>query len=337
MFNRIGVLFSIVCIVLMGFAVGISAISAQESSPTPAPTKTSTPIVAVTSTDVPTVITSDEVFQPFTQSDLIRLTANVQRPNGIYWFDDKLYTACTGDSTVYEIDDTSGQTRTYIFGIRNAHMLYVEDNETSGLTLWVPDYSANTMATVTRAGVRTIARDLQGPWGIAWVDEAQFLVTNLLGNTLNIISRDGDNETVLADLSAPAGIVIDGDRFYVANAGSTRRSIEWYPLAEVMDGGYQRETPQSQILVSGLQNVTGMQMAPSGDLYFTFALGTRGVVGRIDPEDCYAQGGCTNEDVEIVLFSDLTAPLAGLVITPDSRLFVHEMFSPDLYWVALEQ
>lgn len=272
---------------------------------------------------------------PFTQADLNRLTANVQRPNGLYWFNGKLYTSCSGDGTVYEINDTTGETRTYIYGIRNSHTLYVEDSETAGLTLWVPDYEANIVAQVTRSGVRSVVRNLNGPWGIAYVDEQHFLVTNLLGNTLNLVDRSGGNQVVLDDLLAPAGIIIDGDTVYVANTGSTRRAVEWYALADLSDGSFQRQDSTSQVLISGLQNTTGIQLAPDGKLYIAYALGTRGVVGRVNPDDCRAKGGCSNEDVEIVLYSDLTAPLAGLTITPDSRMFVHEMFSPDLYWLRL--
>lgn len=262
------------------------------------------------------------------------MTANVQRPNGFYWFNDLLYTACTGDSTVYEINSVTGQTSAYIFGIQNAHSMYVEEDENDVLTMWVPDYEANTLAMVTRSGVRPVARDLRGPWGIAYLNEEQFLVTNLLGNTLNLINRDGENNAVIDDLAAPAGIVIEDDLVYVANTGSTRRAIEWYSLDEVVAGNFERADAASQTLVSGLQNVTGVQLAPDGYLYFAYALGTRGVIGRIRPAECL-DGGCTNEQVEIVLYSDLSAPLAGLTITPDSRLFVHEMFSPDLYWMQL--
>jgi hypothetical protein len=88
-------------------------------------------------------------------------------------------------------------------------------------------------------------------------------------------------------------------------------------------------------LVSGLQNTTGLVLGPDGYLYFAYALGTRGVVGRVDPDVCRERGGCSNTDVEIVVFTELAAPLAGLTISPDMRLFVHTMFSPDIYWVQL--
>ena len=61
------------------------------------------------------------------------------------------------------------------------------------------------------------------------------------------------------------------------------------------------------------------------------------MVGRVQPEKCSEQGGCSNEDVELVLYSDLEAPLAGLTISPDMRLFVHSLFSPDIYWAQLPE
>ena len=48
-------------------------------------------------------------------------------------------------------------------------------------------------------------------------------------------------------------------------------------------------------------------------LYFGYSLGTRGIVGRINPSNC-RDGGCTSEDVEIVIFSDIPAPIAGMTI-----------------------
>jgi hypothetical protein len=277
----------------------------------------------------------DDSFTSYRQSDLTRITANVQRPNGFAWHDGMIYTACTGDSTIYEINGISGQTRTYIFGVTNAHTLHVEDSAASGLTLWVPDYAQNALLRVTRSGVQRIEGDLNGPWGIAYIDEEQFLVSNLLGGTLDVITRDGERQTLLNDLASPSGLVLTDDMLYLANTGSTRRAIEWYSRETLLEGGFDRESATAQNLVSGVQNVTGMQLAPDGMLYFSHAQGTRGVVGRVDPVACQEQGGCTLEDVEIVLFTDLAAPLAGLIITPDSRLYVHEMFSPDLYWLDL--
>jgi hypothetical protein len=297
---------------------------AQQQTPTPAPSKTPTAVPTVSATRTPQ---AETVFEPLTQADLNILTGNVQRPNGIAWFDGILYTACTGDSTLYAINDTTGATVTYIWGVRNAHSLHVEADENEVLNLWVPDYQSNSLQHITRGSNETIARGFAGPWGIVDVDQEYFLLTNLLGGTVERVTREGERETVITDLSSPTGIVRDGAFIYVANNGSSRRAIEWYPLGET--------EADAQPLVSGLQSTTGLQLAADGNLYFAYSLGTRGVVGRVNPADCRANGGCTNADAEIVLYTELASPLSGLTITPDLRLFVHTMFSPDIYWVAL--
>ncbi len=308
---------------LTGLAAG------QGATPTPAPTKTPTPAAVIVSppaeaTSQPDV--SSAPFEPLTQADLQVLTGNVQRPNGISYFDNYLYTACSGDGTVYEINSESGETRTYIWGVSNAHSLFVEEQD-EALQMWVPDYGENRLELVTRQGVVPITREpLQGPWGIVAEDEEHFLVSSLLGNHINRISRDGEVTVALDGLAAPAGLVLEENLLYVANNGSTRRAVEWYDLSTEADGGP---------LVSGLQNATGLQLGADGKLYIAYALGTRGLVGRVDPEACREAGGCTNDQVEVVLYTDLETPLAGLAVTPDGRLFVHTMFNPALYWVQL--
>ena len=329
----------IVTLVLAAALITVAAWTAvaqqEEASPTPAPSKTATLDAAVTETPIALETVAAEGFEPLTQADLSVLTANVQRPNGITWFNDTLYTACTGDGTVYEINSRTGQTRTYIFGVRNAQTLYAEEDENDILTMWVPDYINNTVARVTRNGVEPVLSDLQGPWGISYVDEEQFLLTNLLSNTLNRITREGESEVVLADLANPMGLVHDGETVFVANYGSTRRSIEAYSLDALLNGGETSAMDGSPVLVSGLQNTTGLQLGADGNLYFAYSLGNRGLVGRVDPAECMANGGCTNDQVEIVLYSDLAAPLAGLTLTPDMRMFVHTMFVPDIYWAQI--
>ncbi|MFN8560601.1 MAG: hypothetical protein U0703_02975 [Anaerolineae bacterium] len=92
------------------------------------------------------------------------------------------------------------------------------------------------------------------------MDDQYFLLTNLLGNTINRVSRDGDNEAVLEGLSSPMGLVHNGRTVYVANYGSTRRSIgEWYALDDVL-GGTADPADANHVLVSGLQNTTGLQL-----------------------------------------------------------------------------
>lgn len=336
----------IVCLVGWGSIRSL----AQEATPTLGPTKTPTPISmsAVQPSEQPNQTVATVAFDPLTQTDLSVLTGNVQRPNGIGWFDGNLYTACTGDSTIYEINDTTGATITYIFGINNAHMLHVEEDDNGVLNMWIPDYGANALSLVTRSGVRVIARNLNGPWGIVEVPaealpadeitegevvDTPFLITNLLGNSLVLATRDGEITPLIEDLPAPAGIALDGEFVYIGNNGSTRRAIEYYPLADVLAGEIDPEAPR--VLVSGLQNTTGLQMASDGYLYFAYALGTRGIVGRVDPVVCQAAGGCTNDQVEVVVFTELATPIAGLTVTPDRRIFLHTMFEPDIFWVQL--
>ncbi len=271
-----------------------------------------------------------------TQADLSILTGNVQRPNGIAWLDDQLYVSCTGDWTIYQIDPDNGQTLTYIYGIRNAHTLHAENGTDNEIHLWVPDFQTNSLNDVTRNGVRVITNTLSGPWGMVEENEDAFLISNLSGNTLTRVSRAGEVETVVGGLRAPTGLAIEGENVYVANNGSTRRAIEWYDLSAAT--ALPIEAPADGAgheLVTGLQNVTGLAMGEDGYLYFAFSLGTRGVVGRVDPVRCKENGGCAHEDIEIVLLTELAAPLSGLTISPDGRLFVHTMFSPDIYWVQL--
>jgi len=321
----IGVVF---CLIFIAFA----QLSAQESTPDvrTTPTKTPTPSASATRESNP-----NAVFEPLTQADLTILTGNVQRPNGIYWFDNNLYTACTGDSTIYEINSESGATITYIYGIGNAHTMYAETRNNL-LTMWIPDYADNTLKLVTPQGVQRVVDDLQGPWGISYVDEESFFVTNLLGNNVSRVTRSGENTVVLDGLSSPTGIAHDGENVFIANNGSSRRAIEWFPLETLASSETTATIPEDHVLVSGLQNTTGIQLAADGNLYFAYSLANRGVVGRVNPQTCMANGGCTNADVEIVVYTELTAPLAGLAISPDMRLFVHTMFSPDLYWARIE-
>ena len=312
---------------LAGFLAGFSGLglAAAQSigTPTPAPDKTGVPVS--TATAAPEPESGSAPFEPLTQDDLQLLTANVQRPNGLAWHNNYLYTACSGDGTVYEIQSETGATRTYIWGVSNAHSLIVEDVDDS-LQMWVPDYGDNRIELVTRSGVDAVTEAVfDGPWGIVQLDDQQFLVSNLLGDRIDQVSREGEIALALDGLASPAGMALNGDVLYVANNGSTRRAVEWYDLVSGDAGP----------LVSGLQNATGLQLAADGYLYVAYALGTRGLVGRVNPQACMEAGGCTNDQVEVVLYTDLQTPLAGLAVTPDGRLFIHTMFNPALYWVQI--
>jgi len=316
---------------VLSFTVSVGELSA--TTPTPAPSKTPMPDETPETTQVnpENDLAQLSFMEPLTQSDLSVLTGNVQRPNGAAWFGDQIYAACNGDWTLYQLNDRSGSTETYIYGVRNAHTMYVEDDNAGGVNLWIPDFDTNTFLLVNRAvSPQPIASDLQGPWGVAYLDEQGFLVTNLAGNNIMFIGRDGQSRILVDELRSPTGIAVDSSYVYVANNGSSRRSIEWIEKGSLLEGS----NAVTQPLVSGLQNTTGIVLGSDGYLYFTYALGTRGVVGRVNPETCL-DGGCSNDQVEIVLYTDLLAPLAGLTISPDMRLFVHTIFRPEIYWVQL--
>jgi hypothetical protein len=321
-----------ICMVL----VATVDVAAQETPTiTPAPSKTPTPTQSTPDeSETEEADSLDGVASPFTQSDLSILSGNVQRPNAIAWYANKLYTICSGDWTIYEIDDTTGSTRTFIYGVRNAHSIHVEVNSqsVSGFELWVPDYEVNALLQVNPTGApRTIATGFDGPWGIAKLDDERFLVSNLIANSVVSVSRGGEVVVINSEMRSPAGIAVDDGFAYVVNNGSSRRSIEWTAVDDIIENDTSFEP-----LVSGLQNATGVVLGPDGLLYFAYALGTRGVVGRVDPEECRKNGGCSNDEVELVLYTELVAPLAGLTVTPDMRLFVHTIFQPEIYWLQLD-
>jgi sugar lactone lactonase YvrE len=234
------------------------------------------------------------------------------------------------------VNAETGRTRTLVFGVQNAHMMYAEAIDQS-YELWIPDFDTNQLLRYnsTRNATRPVTSEaLNGPWGIVPFNENEFLITNIRGNNIVSISREGDVREVATGFRAPAGIAIDAEQqiVYVVNNGSARRAIEWFAFSDL-----NADAPVADIgkpLVSGLQNPSGIILAPDGYLYFTYSLGTRGVVGRVNPSECI-DGGCTNEQVEIVVYTDLQAPLAGLAISPDMRLFVHTIFRPEIYWVDL--
>jgi hypothetical protein len=271
-------------------------------------------------------------FVSLTQDDLDVMVANVQRPNGMSFLNGKLYTICNGDWTIYEIDAKTAATVTFVNGARNAHQMYSEETDT-GFNLWIPDFDLNRLSVVTnrRNAPQAIATtELDGPWGIVPLDDEHFLVSNLKADNIVKISREGEVEAFLGELRSPAGLAIDDQTVYVANNGSARRAIEWFTVNE--DGMAEEVQP----LVSGLQNVSNLVLGPDGYLYFTYALGSRGVVGRVWPEECQ-DGGCTNEQVEIVVYTEMEAPLAGLTISPDMTMFLHTIYRPEIYQVNLAQ
>ena len=343
--------FRIFLVLALMLSIMFSAVTfAQDDSITATPGPSKTPDPTATSTaEVTEVVETDEITvdvpqlsplpRSYTQEDLSVLVGNVQRPNGIAYFDDYLYTACNGDWTMYRIDSVTGATITFVFGIRNAHQMVAQETE-SGFDLWIPDFDTNQFMKIdhTASAPQTISSEnLDGPWGIATLPDERFLISNLRTDNLVIADAEGNSTIAVEGLRAPAGLITDGDYIYVANNSSARRAIEWFPVDSLGiddEGNVTSVSDITQPLVSGLQNTSGLVLANDGYLYFTYALGTRGVVGRVNPEEC-RDGGCTNEQVEIVLFTELTAPLSGLTISPDMRLFVHTIYRPEIYWVDL--
>ncbi|GAB5491417.1 MAG: hypothetical protein Phog2KO_16320 [Phototrophicaceae bacterium] len=343
--------YRILLVVSLFISIMVSAVAfAQDDSvtATPGPSKTpspsETPVAEVTElvTEAEDIIDIPQLSplpRSYTQEDLSVLVGNVQRPNGIAYFDNYLYTACNGDWTMYRIDAETGQTITFVFGIRNAHQMIAQETD-AGFDLWIPDFDTNQFMSIdhTASAPRMVSSEnLDGPWGIANLPEERFLISNLRSDNLVIADTEGNTSIAVEGLRAPAGLIVDGDYAYVANNSSARRAIEWFPIDSLQideEGAVTSVSDITQPLVSGLQNTSSLVLANDGYLYFSYALGTRGVVGRVNPEEC-RDGGCTNEQVEIVLFTELTAPLSGLTITPDMRLFVHTIYRPEIYWVDL--
>lgn len=343
-----------VLIVIFVFVFSIVSFAQDNVTATPGPSKTPSPsettipeetespeIDRADSTDISAIPQLSPLPRSYTQEDLSVLVGNVQRPNGIVFVDDYLFTACNGDWTVYRIDSVTGETITYVFGIRNTHQMISETTE-NGFNLWIPDFDTDQFLRIdqTASAPALISRDnLDGPWGIANLDEEHFLISNLRADNLVIVDTQGNSQVAMEGLRAPAGLIVDGEYAYVANNSSARRAIEWFAIDDLEideEGNVSVVEDITQPLVSGLQNTSSLVLADDGYLYFSYALGTRGVVGRVNPGDC-RDGSCNNEDVEIVLFTELTAPLAGLTITPDMRLFVHTIYRPEIYWLELYQ
>jgi hypothetical protein len=264
------------------------------------------------------------------QADLSTVSGNIQRPNGMFWHEGLLYVSCTGDWTLYRINPDTGDTLAYIYGVKNANMLYVE-TEDELASLWIPDFQSNSLVQVDRGGITPIAT-IETPWGIAPIDAERFAITSTGSNSVKIVTRDGAITDFVTGLRSPTGVAVENSMIYIANSGSARRAIEWVALT---DEGDSAESDPPQPLVTGIQNVTNLVVGPDGMLYIAYALGTRGVVGRVDQHQCREQGGCSSRDVEIVLYTELAAPLAGLTITDDMQLFVHTIYSPDIYSVQL--
>lgn len=328
----IGLLITLLTLMLM---VSTPDARAIESDEMPVLQLQDAPTATPTAGETGAIPNSVATMEPILQTDLKILSGNVQRPNGITFFDGFLYTACAGDFTLYRINADTGETTTYIAGVQNTHSLYVEEGE-GGPVVWAADYQRNALSSITTSprNLENIKEGLGSPWGLAVGANGSFYLTQFAGDDVINVGRDGTLNVVATGFRDPTGIVVEASYIYVGNNGSARRAIEYFEHAQ----GDAAITEQDlKPLVSGLQNVTNMLMGPDNWLYFAYSLGTRGVVGRVDPSTCRDKGGCTNADVEIVLWSELSAPLAGLVISPDMRLFVHTMFGSEIYWAQLPE
>lgn len=277
----------------------------------------------------------------FEQDDLKILYGNVQRPNGMVWHNDKLYVACSGDWTIYEINVEKETTRTYIYGVQNANSLHAEFDADGVTQLWVPDFATHELLNIHpgRRPTKIIDRGLAGAWGIALQDEDQFLISNLLADSIVSVSRSGQFSTLVQQLRSPTGLVRDGGVIYVANTGSVRRSIEWFTLRQIsaQDQPLNATKVEDASLVQGLQNVTGLSLSEDGWLYFAYSEGEYGVIGRVDPHHCRDIGGCQADAVEVVVKTALPAPLAGLTLSPDGRMYFHSLYKPEIYWLQLPE
>jgi hypothetical protein len=253
---RRGVIFGLLLVLWASLTFSL-AVAQDTATPPALPTKTPTALPTLAETVSVTPVASAPLLQPFTQADLTILTGNVQRPNGLAWFDGKLYVSCSGDWTVYEIDSASGTTSQYIYGVKNSNTIYAATSADNRLNLWMPDFMSNSLVLIENGVSRNVVENLEGPWGIArWSDDT-FLVTNLKGNTIVAVHPDGQFQEWLSGLRSPTGVAVDGNYVYVANTGSARRAIEWIDASNIAVSGVGVSAKDAvQPLVSGLQNTT---------------------------------------------------------------------------------
>ena len=261
---------------------------------------------------------------PYLQGDLTLLVGNVQRPNGLVYHDGSLFTVCNGDWTIYKVDAETGESISFVFGVHNGNSLIAESTD-SGFDLFVPDPETGTLWQLDqrRQSPVKVADELAAPWGVTRLDDETLLISDTRKNAILAVDSEGGTMTLLDGLRAPTGITHQDGSLFIANGGSARRGIEVYDI----------ESEALSPLVSGAQNISNIALGADGLLYFAYALGTRGVVGRIDPTLCLDEG-CGGDDIEPVVFSDVPAPLA-ITLSDDMRLFLHSRYRPEIYRVQL--
>ena len=261
---------------------------------------------------------------PYLQGDLTLLVGNVQRPNGLVYHDGSLFTVCNGDWTIYKVDAETGESISFVFGVHNGNSLIAESTD-SGFDLFVPDPETGTLWQLDqrRQSPVKVADELEAPWGVTRLDDETLLISDTRKNAILAVDSEGGTTTLLDGLRAPTGITHQDGLLFIANGGSARRGIEVFDI----------ESEALSPLVSGVQNISNITLGADGLLYFAYALGTRGVVGRIDPALCLDEG-CGGDDIEPVVFSDVPAPLA-ITLSDDMRLFLHSRYRPEIYRVQL--
>ncbi len=282
------------------------------------------PLPTATATVTPTALSAE---------DLTALEPDVQRPNGLTVIDEKIYVACTGDGTLYEVEASSGRTLAYVYGVVDAHTLYAEPVE-EGPSLWIPDYGEGSLKHIADHNVETVAEGLEGPWGIAPVEDRGFLVTSQDAGRLSLIGRDGEQTVLLDGLEEPTGVVLAeaSGWVYVANTADLDRTVEGYRLETLLEVG---SSAEASLVIRGLERPTGLALDADGQLYVAYEAGGQGRVARVDPGACRDRGGCEADEVTLMVNTELPAPLAGLTLSGDGRMFLHTAYDGQVYWAQI--
>ena len=141
---------------------------------------------------------------PFLQSDLTLLMGNVQRPNGLVYFDGSLFTICSGDWTIYKVDAETGDSISFVFGVQNGNSLIAESTE-AGFDLFVPDPDSGALWQLDqrRQAPVKVAEELAAPWGITRLGDDVLLVSDTRANAVFAINGDGE-QTKLVEGAARA-------------------------------------------------------------------------------------------------------------------------------------
>lgn len=310
--------------VLLLLALAAVLLLNRDDGPEIAEQAADNPLPTATATVTPTALAAE---------DLTALEPDVQRPNGLTVIDGNIYVACTGDGTLYEVEADSGRTLAYVYGVVDAHTLYAEPVE-EGPSLWIPDYGEGSLKHIADHDVETVAEGLEGPWGIAPVEDRGFLVTSQDAGRLSLIGRDGGQTVLLDGLDEPTGVVLDAASgwVYVANAADPDRTVAGYRLETLLGNG---ESATAEPVIRGLERPTGLALDADGQLYVAYEAEGLGLVARVDPAACRDRGGCEAEEVSLIVDTELPAPLAGLTLSSDGRMYLHTAYDGQVYWAQI--